>query len=148
MTREYIKELTHLSKQLPQKIPYLKMLIVFGSQARGDTHSQSDWDFATLYDQKIRKKYCENNPFNYFEVAGILGDIFNLNSDYIDVVDLNNCSNLIANAVARDGKLIFQIEDNLFDEFKQKFLLTNQDLKQIENRLSQKISNFLVKCGV
>ncbi|WP_293140319.1 nucleotidyltransferase domain-containing protein [Okeania sp. SIO3I5] len=43
--------LKKLSPGLSEKIPYLKMLVLFGSHARGDTHARSDWDFAALYDE-------------------------------------------------------------------------------------------------
>lgn len=61
-------DLKKLSSQLPEKIPYLKMLVLFGSRARGDTHAKSDWDFAALYDEEIRKKYTKDNAFAWFEV--------------------------------------------------------------------------------
>lgn len=51
-----LTDLKTLSHQLPEKIPYLKMLVLFGSQARGDIHAKSDWDFAALYDEEMRKK--------------------------------------------------------------------------------------------
>lgn len=37
--------------QLPEKIPYLKMLVLFGSRAKGNIHAKSDWDFAVVYDE-------------------------------------------------------------------------------------------------
>lgn len=143
-----LEELKNLSCQLPEKIPYLKMLVLFGSQARGDTHSKSDWDFAALYDQDMRKKHCEDNPFNYFEVPGILGDIFNLNSDHIDVVDLDNSSKLIAHFIARDGKLIYETTSGQFETFKQLSLMNTEEIKVINHDLRNKINNFLTEWGV
>jgi predicted nucleotidyltransferase len=46
-----IEKLRELSQQLPDKIPYLKMLVLFGSRATGNIHEKSDWDFAALYDK-------------------------------------------------------------------------------------------------
>jgi len=37
-----LEELKDLSLQLPEKIPYLKMVVLFGSRAKGDTHANSD----------------------------------------------------------------------------------------------------------
>ena len=59
-TREEFKV---LSPQLPEKIPYLKMLVLFGSRARGDTHANSDWDFAALYDEEVRNAYIKDNAW-------------------------------------------------------------------------------------
>ncbi|MEH2381794.1 MAG: nucleotidyltransferase domain-containing protein [Nostoc sp.] len=56
-----IAELQELSLQIPEKIPYLKMLILFGSRATGNTHANSDWDFAVLYDQEQREAYVKDN---------------------------------------------------------------------------------------
>jgi predicted nucleotidyltransferase len=139
----FLDKLKTLSKQLPQEIPYLKMLILFGSQARGDTHSKSDWDFAALYDQEMREKHCENNAFAWFEVTGILGDIFELNSDQIDVIDLDNCSVNMADAIASHGQIIYEEKEGLFTEFKKKSLLTAQEKRVIHQNLYQEIDNFL-----
>lgn len=52
-----INHLTDRTGEIVQKIPYLKMLILFGSRVRGDNHCKSDWDFAILYEQPFK----ENN---------------------------------------------------------------------------------------
>lgn len=56
-----LEEIKVLSPKLPEKIPYLKMLVLFGSRARGDIHANSDWDFAALYDEEARKAYIKDN---------------------------------------------------------------------------------------
>lgn len=47
-----IEHLQLLSRQIRKKIPYIKMLVLFGSRARGDIHDKSDWNFAVFYDEK------------------------------------------------------------------------------------------------
>jgi len=47
MNTDIFEEIRHLKRQL---IPDEK-LILFGSQARGDTHSDSDWDLLLLLDK-------------------------------------------------------------------------------------------------
>jgi predicted nucleotidyltransferase len=86
-----IQQLKELSSQLPEKLPYLKMLILFGSRATGETHDDSDWDFATLYDPNLRQSHSADNPFKGFEFPLILNKIFGINSDIIDIVKLNTC---------------------------------------------------------
>ncbi len=39
MNTPTIEEFRELSQQLPEKIPYLKMLVLFGSRATGKTHA-------------------------------------------------------------------------------------------------------------
>ncbi|WP_414577542.1 type VII toxin-antitoxin system MntA family adenylyltransferase antitoxin [Anabaena sp. CCY 9402-a] len=143
-----IAELQELSLQIPEKIPYLKMLILFGSRATGNTHAKSDWDFAVLCDLEQREAYVKNNSFLWFELPIVLGELLKLNSDQIDVVELNQCSELISHFVARDGKLLY--EDNLgeFEKFKQRSLLSNSELKKIENINRQHIEQFLQRWGV
>ena len=143
-----IPELREFAQQIPEKIPYLKMLILFGSRATGNINAKSDWDFAVLYDQEQREAYVQDNAFLLFELPMVLGKLFNINSDQIDIVELNQCSELISHFVARDGKLLY--EDNLgeFEKFKQRSLLSNSELKKIENINRQHIEQFLQRWGV
>jgi predicted nucleotidyltransferase len=140
-----IKENIH--QQLQEKIPYLKMLILFGSRARGDIHSKSDWDFAALYDQEMREKHCQKSAFTWFEVSDILADIFNLDSDNIDVVDLDNCSVTLADSIANEGQLIYQKQQGLFKKFKQKYFLTQKEKIKIRQLFNQEIDEFLKTSG-
>ncbi|AFZ09735.1 DNA polymerase beta domain protein region [Oscillatoria nigro-viridis PCC 7112] len=138
-----LTELQEIASQLPEQIPYLKMLILFGSRARGDTHAKSDWDFAALYDEKLREESCNNRGFAWFEVPGILGEAFSINSDEIDVVELNRCSPLIANFIARDGKLIYEQESGQFEQFVKTHLMNELELQELERQLYQSIDDFL-----
>ncbi len=95
-----VNQLDNFSDKLVQKIPHLKMLILFGSRARGDHHSHSDWDFAVLYDET---KNPTMTGFNRLEIYSILADIFNIPDDKIDLVNLAHFSPLIAHYVSRDG---------------------------------------------
>jgi predicted nucleotidyltransferase len=142
-----VKNLQLLSRQIPEKIPYLKMLVLFGSRARGDIHKKSDWDFAVFYDKQMRKQCCENKPFSYFEVPSLLQDLFEINAP-IDVVDLNNCSARLADRVATDGRLIYEIEGGLFEKFKHNFLLSDEEKKAIREEFKQEIDNFLKDWGL
>jgi predicted nucleotidyltransferase len=143
-----LEELKVLSQQLPEKIPYLKILIIFGSRARGDNHAKSDWDFAALYDEEIRENSCKDRGFAWFEVPGILGDAFSINSDEIDIVELNHCSPLIAHFIARDGILLYETELGQFEAFKQKYLMTDTQLEVLRQKLRQKIEVALQRRGV
>ena len=138
-----LTELQEIASQLPEQIPYLKMLILFGSRARCDTHPKSDWDFAALYDEKLREEYCQDRGFSWFEVPGILGQVFGINSDEIDVVELNRCSPLVANFIARDGKLLYEKESGQFERFVKTHLMNDLELQELERELYQSINDFL-----
>ncbi|HBB30867.1 MAG TPA: hypothetical protein DDZ80_15195 [Cyanobacteria bacterium UBA8803] len=125
-----IEEMRNLYPQLIAKIPYLKMLILFGSRATGKTHAHSDWDFAALYDEELRKGCVGDNGWAWFEVPWILGQVFEINSDKIDVVELQNCPWLLSHFVARDGTLIYEKDPGGFDYFRLTALRSEAELKR------------------
>jgi len=141
-----LEELKALSSKLIEEIPYLKMLVLFGSRARGDIHANSDWDFAALYDEQLREDSCRG--FAWFEVPGIISQIFNLNSDKIDVVELHRASPLIAHFIARDGKLLYEKEPGEFDKFKRKALMSDVEMQNVNLNLRQSIDEFLTEWGL
>ena len=143
MNTQSLFDMKILASRLQDKIPYLKMLVLFGSRATGKTHAKSDWDFATLYDEDKRKVCMGERTFAWFEVPQNLGELFEINSDEIDVVELNRCSSLIAHFVARDGKLLYESEPGEFEKFKQNALISESELKQIEGELHNKVELFL-----
>ncbi|MDB9510084.1 nucleotidyltransferase domain-containing protein [Kamptonema animale CS-326] len=148
MKSQSLKDLGFISSQIIEKIPYLKMLVLFGSRARGDTHAKSDWDFAALFDEELRKIHVANNTWKLLEVPQIIGEVFNLNSDQIDVVELNNCSHIITHFVAKDGKLIYEKEPGEFERFCQKALKSEIEIKAIRKSLRQKVEENLQRWGV
>ncbi len=143
-----IAELQQLSLQLSEKIPYLKMLVLFGSRATGNTNANSDWDFAVLCDEEQREAYVKDNISRLFELPMLIGEIFQLNSDKIDIVELNQCSELISHFIARDGKVLYEANKEEFEKFKQRVFLSNSQLKTIENNKRQNIEQFLERWGV
>lgn len=143
-----LTELQEIASQLPKHIPYLKMLVLFGSRARGDTHAKSDWDFAALYDEELREESCRDRGLAWFEVPGILGEVFSLNSDEIDVVELHRCSQPIAHFIGRDGILLYEKDSGEFDKFIATYLLNDAGLKELEHQLLQNIHDFLKEWGL
>lgn len=143
-----LEELKALSPKLSEKIPYLKMLVLFGSRARGDTHANSDWDFAALYDEEARKAYIKDNAWAWFEVPQLLGQLYEINSDQIDVVELNNCSILINHFVALDGKLLYEKEPGIFEIFRRSALKSEEEMKEIRKSLREKVEQNLQRRGV
>lgn len=133
-----LEKLKAISPQFPEKIPYLKMLVLFGSRATGHIHANSDWDFAALYDEEIRKTLI-TNPFAWFEVPTIISHILGIPDDQVDVVELNSCSPIIAHFVARDGILLYEKEADEFDKFRKKALKSDLKMKEIRKTLQKKM---------
>ena len=142
------EQLKNLSSNLTKNIPYLRMLVLFGSRATGKVHSKSDWDFAAIYDETIRKNYIDTNAWLWFEVPSKLSELYHLPEERVDVVDLNNCSRLVAHFVARDGKLIYEKEKGLFQQFKQQTLMSGEELEAFQNNLRHEVDNFLLEWGI
>jgi predicted nucleotidyltransferase len=92
--------------RLAQATPGLEMLMVFGSRARGDAHTRSDWDIGFLGAREI-------------DVAALLGAIVEIvGSDRIDLVDLQRASGLLRYRAARDGRLVYEARPRLADRFR------------------------------
>jgi predicted nucleotidyltransferase len=130
-----IDDLKSLANRIVEQIPYLKLLILFGSRARGNYHPSSDWDFALLFDEELRQQH-EPDGWSYFRSWSVLQQVFRLGDEEMDWVELKNASNLLAHAIARDGVVIYESQPGLFEQFRQKSLMTPQQLKAI--RLEQK----------
>lgn len=143
-----IAELKKLSPQIAEKIPYLKILVLFGSRTKGNIHRKSDWDFAVVYDEEIRKNYIENNAFVWFEVPEKLGNIFQINSDIIDLVELDGCSPLLGFHVARDGKLIYEKNSGGFVDFQMKAWKIYADTAKFRKYQRKSIELWLENKGV
>ncbi|MBW4668160.1 MAG: nucleotidyltransferase domain-containing protein [Cyanomargarita calcarea GSE-NOS-MK-12-04C] len=127
-TSPNIERIKELAQQLPEKIPYLKLLVLFGSRATGNININSDWDFAVLYDDKERNNYT--SAWGMFELPMLLEEVFGIDPEKIDIVELNHCSWLISHFVARDGILIFEKDSSGFEYFRLTCLKPESELKK------------------
>ena len=135
-----LRNLRQLANKIPQDIPYLKMLVLFGSKVTGNTHSKSDWDFAVIYDlEKINRN---ENQSQLLQISQTIGEILQINGDRVDVVNLEKSTSLLAHFIARDGEVIYEQEPGTFKKFKQKCLLNDRELEAIENNFKQQINKF------
>ena len=84
------------------------LFVLFGSRARGEARSDSDWDFA----------YTITGDASGFDPDVLQADLVGaLGSDRIDLVDLNRGSALLRFRVAAEGSPIYQAEPNAFQDF-------------------------------
>jgi predicted nucleotidyltransferase len=133
MNEPQLTELQTIAPQLPENIPELKMLILFGSRARGDFNPQSDWDFAVVYEETLAKNSLNDRVYSTLEVSDFISQILGISPDKVDIVELNHAGLLISHFVARDGKLLYEREVGEFERFCNRALLEKSDLKQIHH---------------
>ncbi|MDB9543249.1 nucleotidyltransferase domain-containing protein [Microcystis aeruginosa CS-1036] len=127
-----------------EKLPNLKLLILFGSRARGEHKPDSDWDFAVLYEERSAQKDISS----LLKIYTLLEQALEIPEDKIDVIDLKECSPILAHYVARDGQLLYERETGLFEVFKEKFLMNPEESKALYRQLRNNLEISLREKGV
>ncbi|MBC1192994.1 nucleotidyltransferase domain-containing protein [Microcystis aeruginosa CS-558/01A06] len=127
-----------------EKLPNLKLLILFGSRARGEHKPDSDWDFAVLYEERSDQKDISS----LLKIYTLLEQALEIPEDKIDVIDLKECSPILAHYVARDGQLLYERETGLFEVFKEKFLMNPEESKALYRQLRNNLEISLREKGV
>lgn len=85
--------------------PELRLLVLFGSRARGDGRDVSDWDLGYL-------------GGSGFDPDGLLGALVDaLGTERIDLIDLSRVGAVLRYRAARDGRALFAGAPNVFEEF-------------------------------
>lgn len=83
----------------------LKLLLLYGSRARGESTQQSDWDFGYLATER-------------FDPDGLRVDLVRaLGVEAIDLANLERTSGQLRFRAARDGKVVFAADSRVFPEF-------------------------------
>lgn len=85
--------------------PDLRLLVLFGSRARGDAQAQSDWDLGYL----AREGFAPD--------VLLLDLVHALATDRIDLVDLGRAGAQVRFRAARDGRLLHEAEPGIFGRF-------------------------------
>lgn len=142
-----LEQLNAASKTFESTYPNLKLLILFGSRARGEQDPTSDWDFAFLAEPV---PVAERKPFWFsgFELLNTLSHLLQISEEKIDIVDLDHCSDLLAHVVARDGQLIYEKTPGEFARFQYSALKSKAELSEFRQSQRQKILQALQQWGV
>lgn len=141
-----LSELKQLAPNLVREIPYLIILALFGSRARND-HDEtiSDYDFAVLYDEDLQESLTKDKPYGFIEAYSVIPKVLGISSDRIDIVNLGHCSDVIAHFVAQDGKLLYEKEIGCFEQFKQRALMSDRQLYEIQQQIANRIRTSLAR---
>jgi len=148
MPPQAIADLQSAIPQILEQVPYLRLLVLFGSRARGDHFPSSDWDFALLFDEELRQQYEPGDGWNCYRSWSVLQQILDLGDNEMDWIDLKNASDFLAHEIARDGVMIYESELGLFEQLRQKFLMTQQQLKAIRREQKAEIAAALKQWGL
>lgn len=139
-----LEELIEFVPQILEQVPYLKLLVLFGSRARGDHDANSDWDFAFLCDEELRKQY-EKGGFDFLRILGVLQQIYKLGDDQIDAIEMKECSDVLAHNIAKDGQILYELEPGEFERFQQQKLMSKEQLKIFRQQQRESIRSTLEK---
>jgi len=121
-----LSSLTAASTHIAEQHPTLKLLILFGSRARGDHAPTSDWDIAYLSEPGPDKGATwfpgADLLFILSEHGQIPGDSRSERlRQRIDLIDLRTCSDILAHFVAQEGQIIYERDPGEFEHFRQRF---------------------------
>ena len=83
----------------------LNLLVLFGSRARGDAQSASDWDFG----------YVGSTTFDPDRLLAALIDA--VGSDRVDLIDLTRAGAQLRFRAAGDGRPLFETDSGIFSRF-------------------------------
>ena len=83
----------------------LRLLVLFGSRARGAATARSDWDLGFLGETSLDRE-------------GLLADLVAAaGTEAIDLVDLERAGGLVRFRAARDAVVLFEASDGAFARF-------------------------------
>ncbi|HEX7186424.1 MAG TPA: nucleotidyltransferase domain-containing protein [Thermoanaerobaculia bacterium] len=112
----------------------LDVLWLFGSEAQGTTHPESDVDLAALFRQRP----------DALDVLGARGDLEEILGREVDLVDLDRASPILAMQVLQHGRLLVDRDPRRRIAFFVRTLNLYEDLKiqrrDVERRLFERIA--------
>lgn len=103
----------------------LRLLVLYGSRARGDGHPGSDWDLGYLADDGL-------------DVLALLADVTTvLGTDDVDLVDLARASGLLRFRAATDGVVLHEAAPGVHHDFALAAALHWYDVEPIVRRVHE-----------
>jgi predicted nucleotidyltransferase len=134
-------QLTDRQKQKIEKIGKdfnLKLLLIYGSYAKGNQRKDSDLDIAFLGNTRI-------DFDTYFKLHASLADVFGDVDRALDVVDMRNKDPLFLHQIAKSPRLLYgrTIDYNEFRAFAFRNYMDSKDIRELEKTLVFRYQNYL-----
>jgi len=93
----------------------VRLAILFGSRAKGEAGSESDWDLAFLINEAKQKM---DRPWLTALKKSLIKDLCNhLKTSQIDLVILNRASPFLKYQIAQNGRPLYQAKEGEFASF-------------------------------
>lgn len=118
-------------KELAEKYN-INFLILFGSQAEGRTHSESDVDIGFEAEEKL--EFRDRARLNS-ELTGIFGN------DRVDLVNLHRASPLLFYKIMQDGEVIYTDDPLRYHELSTYAFKKYVETKPLRKRKREKLKN-------
>jgi predicted nucleotidyltransferase len=113
----------------------LKLVLLFGSAVLGKVHKKSDIDLAFLFDKPVDILSLTNRVIRL------------LHADNIDVVDLMRAGPLLKFSVVKNGRLLYERQPGMFNEFYSLAFRMYVDSKKLRDAQEIAIRHFLKERG-
>lgn len=133
--------LTHTDQGVSSTFPELRIAFrrfgvqlayLFGSQAAGRTHAESDVDVAVLFAEDLAQSERET------EQLALIGECMRVwSTDDVDLVVLNDAPPLLAYEVLRGGKMLYAASEDTRIEFQVRTVLRYEDTRPLRRILAQ-----------
>ena len=108
---EITPEKQEIIKKIAEKYG-LKLMLLFGSQVKGKTHKESDYDIAYLSDKKLS---FEDEGRMIIDLAGIVGA---RDERLINLADIRKAGALLLKEIFDRHQIIFCSDRNTYDSYK------------------------------
>jgi uncharacterized protein len=141
-----LKSLQAVSDTLAEAHPGLNLLVLFGSRARGEDDPSSDWDFAFLSDSDLAN--CSPFWFPGSDLLHTLSHLLHISDEKLDIVNLSNCSEILAHFIARDGQVVYEKTPGAFTQFQHHALKSEAELKAFRHTQRKLVRYALQRWGV
>lgn len=113
----------------------LKLVLLFGSAVLGKIHKQSDIDLAFLFDKPVDILSLTNRVIRL------------LHADNVDVVDLRRAGPLLKFSVVKNGRLLYERQPGMFNEFYSLAFRMYVDSKKLRDAQEIAMRHFLKERG-